>query len=110
MAMGIMAMNVAATVPDTSILEACNGSSAQQLSFDGGMVRSLENGHCLDGTCTDISKGCYPLDFKPCSSSTAFLQWDFDAENRFISVAHNRSACLDVYKGGNGLLVTLACK
>jgi hypothetical protein len=82
-------------------VERCDGSPAQQFSFNDGLIRSVLDGKCLDSKCLDISRGCSPLVFSPCTGSDS-LKWEFDNQNRFLSIAHNKSACLDVSSGGAG--------
>jgi hypothetical protein len=98
----LVMVSAAVAVPDTSFVVNCDGPLAQHFTFEGGMIRSLADGQCLDTTCLDTSKGCFPLIFSPCSPSALSLQWEHISGNRFASIAHNRSACLDLQGGGVG--------
>eukprot|EP00937_MAST-01D_sp_MAST-1D-sp2_P002652 g2652.t1 len=97
----------AAALPDASIVAMCDGGVAQQMSFDGGMIKSLADGKCLNASCADFSGAlCYPLPFTACDASDTNLQWDFEGQV-FRSVGHNGSACLDLSSGGLGVNVGL---
>jgi hypothetical protein len=93
----------AAVLPDASIVAKCNGKPEQQMSFDGGMIKSLVDGKCLNASCSDFtSNKCFPLPFTACDASDPNLLWVHTVQQVFTSVGHNASACLDVSSGGKG--------
>ena len=97
-----------AALPDASIVAKCDGTAGQQMAFDGGMIKSLADGKCLNASCADFSSNaCYPLPFSACDAADRDLQWLHDEQQVFRSAAHNASACLDLSSGGKGTEVGL---
>ena len=95
-------------LPDASIVSKCDGGAGQQMSFNGGLIKSLADGKCLNATCADFtSNQCYPLTFTACDATDPSVHWVKDQQQTFRSVAHNSSACLDLSSGGKGTEVGL---
>ena len=89
--------------PDKSVVANCDSSVGQRMTFEGGMIKSLADGTCLNATCSDFSANkCYPLSFTDCSASDPSLQWEHDEKQYFRSVLHDKAACLDLSAGGVG--------
>ena len=96
-------------------LKKCSSSTEQVFEYVNQTIRNrvwLTNTtfvwQCLDGTCADTSKGCYPLSFVNCSNSLLgstqpSLSWAYDkVSETFKNSANAAEACLDVYGGGVG--------
>jgi hypothetical protein len=76
----------------------------QKLSFVDATIRWEDM--CLDGACPNISTGCAPLSFKPCSLSLRTMQWShasgaapFETMAPAVPGTHG---CIDLWNSGEG--------
>ena len=100
-----LAAAAAAAPGDESVIGEC-GSADAVFDVAAGHIQSALDGRCLGAECPDDPTGakCYPLRFGPCSTTPV---WEMDGLGRFLSLAHNSSACLDLASGGVGPAVGL---
>ena len=73
----------------------------QKLTFDSGMVRWGDM--CLDGACANLSTGCAPLRFRPCSLDLPTMKWTHGGGSApFENTAPSVPGCLDLWGSGAG--------
>ena len=91
-----LAAAVAAAPGDESVIGECGGVAAV-FEVAAGHIQSADDGRCLLADCLDPTGAkCYPLLFGPCSARPV---WEMDGLGRFLSLAHNSTACLDLVQG-----------